>query len=246
MNITEDQSFRADLLQKIAQREFQERTGVHCSDLIYCLNKQALRRFKPLPIDDATLLLFSLGWATQRWLTGESEDEPETEVDGIIVTLDATTREPKGSLTPGHAFLCPWELKATFQSNTRPIEENIHWIRQIMAQCYVVDSRAAYLTRLEIMGDWKSIFKPKGFKDWSDEEQEKFQTEHRKPTLSAYRLEFTREELDRNWGWLRDRRLLFLQVLDTQKLLPKVIAIPSGQEWECGWCGYKGGDCNEG
>jgi len=237
MKITADPQFRLELLQRIAEREFAERTGVHCSDLIYCLNKQALRRFKPLPIDDATLLLFSLGWSTQRCLTGQREDEPEMEVDGIIVTLDALY--PETNPPP-----VPWELKATFQSNTRPIEENIHWIRQIMAQCYVTGSCVAYLTRLEIMGDWKSIFKPKGFKDWSDEEQEKFQTEHRKPTLSAYRLEFTQEELDRNWAWLRERRDLFLQVLDTQKLLPKAVAIPSGQEWECGWCAYKEAGCN--
>lgn len=81
--------FRAELLKKIEQREFRERTGVHCSDLIYCLNKQALRKLYPKPTNDDTLLLFSLGYSTQRWLTGQDRDVPEKEVDGIIVTLDA-------------------------------------------------------------------------------------------------------------------------------------------------------------
>lgn len=99
MNIVEDLVFRAQLLQRIGDREFKERTGVHCSDLIYCLNKQALRRIHPTANTEREILLFSLGWATQRWLTSQAEDEPEKEVDGIIVTCDALVcPECKGGL----------------------------------------------------------------------------------------------------------------------------------------------------
>ena len=124
----------------------------------------------------------------------------------------------------------PWELKATFQSSNKPIAENVHWIRQIMAQCYVTGSTIAYLSRLEIMGNWKSIFGKK---------EEKSLPENRKPTLSAHRLEFTQHELDANWLWLKCRRALYEAVLETGKLVPKINAIPSGQEWECSWCAYK-------
>jgi len=128
----------------------------------------------------------------------------------------------------------PYELKATFQSSSRDIEENGHWIKQIMAQCYVQGSLIAYLTRLEIMGNWKSIF---GKKD------EKALPENKKPTLTAYHFEFTQGELDRNWAWLKERRDLFQQLLNGAALLPKVVALPSGQAWECDWCKYKcGGD----
>jgi len=89
MKILPDLEFRAQILKQIAEREFYERKGTHGSDLIYCLNKQALRKLKPIPNTDEEILTFSIGWATQRWLTGATRDVPEIEKDGIIVTLDA-------------------------------------------------------------------------------------------------------------------------------------------------------------
>jgi len=231
MQIVPAEQFKQELLRRINDREFKERTGVHCSDLIYCLNKQALRRLKPLPTSEDNLLLFSLGWATQRWLTGQDEDESGEEQNGIIVTLDAF-----------HEGV-PWELKASFQSSERPIEENQHHIRQVMAQCYITGTTEAYLSRLEIMGDWKSIFKVKGYKDLTAEDKMAYDLAHRKPTLHAFKLTFTPDELARNWAWLCDRRDKFQHILDTSKLLPKVEAIPSGQEFECGYCPYKGKEC---
>ena len=231
MEITLDQDFRKHLLQKIAQREFRERTGIHQSDLCFCLNKQALRKLHPQDPEDHELLLYSLGWATQRWLTGQDTDEPEKEVDGITVTLDAI----HDVYTPTDHYRSPWELKATFQSSSRPIEENIHWVRQIMAQCYITGTTEAYLSRLEIMGNWKSIGK----------KEEKNLPENRKPTLSAYKLTFTQDELDRNWTWMQDRRDKFVKILVTRELLPKIEAIPSGQSWECGWCRFREKECSQ-
>ena len=46
MIITEDIEFRTYLVKRIEEREFGERTGVHMSDLNYCLNKQ-IRNLKP-------------------------------------------------------------------------------------------------------------------------------------------------------------------------------------------------------
>jgi len=230
LKIVEDAEFRAGLLKKIADREFSERTGVHCSDLIYCLNKQAIRRLHPEPSEDSETLLFSLGWATQRWLTGKDEDEESRVVDGIIVTCDAVIET------------CPWELKASYQSSNKDISENLAWVRQIMAQCYVLESTTAYLSRLEIMGDWKSVFKPKDYKLWNAEEKLVFDKEHSKPALHAYKLEFTREELDKNWEWLKERRDMFQELLDGAPLFPRLAALAPGMAWLCGYCKYKCGD----
>ena len=208
MNITEDIDFRQVLINRIAEREFSVRTGVHCSDLIYCLNKQALRRLYPVPDTDKQVLLYSIGWATQRWLTGKDKDVAEKEVDGIIVTCD--------DMYEG----CPWELKASYQSSNRPIEQNMNWVHQIQAQCYVMESLVAYLSRFELMGNWKI-------------------KEGDRPTLHTYKLEFTQEELDRNWQWLRERKALFQTVLDSGEILPKVLSLPSGQAYECQYCNYK-------
>ena len=221
MRITEDPEFKAQLIRKITEREFSERTGIHCSDLCYCLNKQVLRRLRR-PEEEHTILLFSLGWATQRWLTGQNTDIPEMEVDGITVTCDALM-SPDG----GKSYQAPWELKCTFQSSAKPIEENTAWIHQIMAQCYVTNSLVAWLSRLEVMGNWKSVFGKK---------EEKGLPENEKPTLHAYRLEFTQQELDDNWEWLKARSIEFQKLLGGRKPLPKCIALPQLQGWECQYC----------
>lgn len=250
MEITEDIQFRAELLKKIREREFSERTGIHMSDLNYCLNKQALRKFKPREDTDQETLIYSIGWATQRWLTSMDEDEPEKEVDGIKVTCDALI--VGDSINPAidlglpvsgdvmETFI-PWELKATYQSSNRPIEENIHWIRQIECQCYVQGTTEAYLTRFELLGDWGSVY-PKGK---SKEERDANRKLSARPTLHAYKLSFTQEELDKNWQWFKDRRELFVKMLETKELLrTKVLALPPGGSWECGYCSYKE-ECND-
>lgn len=89
MKIEEAPEFRQELLEKIQQREFSERTGIHQSDLTYCLNRQAFRKLYPLPVQDHEILLYSIGWSTQAFITGKFYDvNPRTE-DGITVTCDA-------------------------------------------------------------------------------------------------------------------------------------------------------------
>ena len=224
MEIVIDEEFRRELLDKITMREFKERTGVHSSDVVYCVNKQGLRRRNPTIEADHVQLIYSLGWSTQRWLTGQTEDEPSREVDGILVTCDALY---EGS---------PWELKATFQSSSRAISDNMFWLRQIMAQCHVMSCTEARLSRLEIMGNWKSIF-------GSKEEKALNLPENQRPTLSAYKLTFTKAELERNWKWMLERKRLFEKVLETGKLYPPRMALPDGQEFECQYCSYKGKEC---
>lgn len=246
MKITEDLEFKAQIIQRIAEREFSERTGTHSSDLIYCLNKQALRRLKPLPQTEHETLLFSLGWSTQRWLTGQ-EEEQEFEVDGIKVTPDMLIDVGEVKLGRVPTSHC-WELKATYQSSTKPIEENLHWLRQCMNQCYVTDTTVAYLTRLEIMGTWKWVWHPK------EETIQKYIAEFgedwdKHPTLHAYRLEFTKAELKKNWEWMKGRKEQFEYILNFSAvakqpvLLHPLTAVAPGQDWECGFCPYKGVDC---
>uniref|UniRef100_A0A6H1ZJM7 PD-(D/E)XK nuclease superfamily protein n=1 Tax=viral metagenome TaxID=1070528 RepID=A0A6H1ZJM7_9ZZZZ len=227
MKVTIAEDFRKELLNKIAQREFSERTGTHQSDLIFCINKQCMRKLNPQPTTESQLLTFSLGWSTQRWLTGQSEDEPEIEKDGIKVTLDATWMG------------VPWELKATYMSNTKPIEESLHFVRQIMNQCYVTGTTEAYISRLEIMGNWKWVYRPKDpvklqalvdqfGEDWA-----------KHPTLTAVKFEFTQDELDHHWQWMQKRKQQYEGVIRTNVLLPKAQALASGMDFECGFCEYK-------
>ena len=129
----------------------------------------------------------------------------------------------------------PLELKATFQSSNKPVVENISWLRQLMAQCYVTRTTVAYLSRFEVMGDWSWVYKRKGVEP----------TEH--PQLHTWRCEFTKEEIGANWKWLVERRGLFELLLRHNegldpsefRLHSKFVALPPHQEWECSWCSYK-------
>jgi len=239
VEITRDYEFERKLIQKIAAREFHVRTGVHCSDLLYCLNKQGLRRAYPRDNTDNEVLLFSLGWSTQRWLTHSWEDEPSMLVDGILVTMDAlsTAVDPEGPEVP-------WELKATFTSKDKPLEENVAYIRQTKAQAYCKGVLEVKRTRFEVMGNWKSVFGKK---------EEKDLPENQKPTLSAWNCKFTKPELVENWKWMKWRRDLFKTIVDTEKvkpkikaLLPKIKAVPSGQAWECNRCPFLDKECTFG
>lgn len=123
----------------------------------------------------------------------------------------------------------PFELKATFQGSTKPVEDNQAWVRQVMSQCYVTKTNQAFLSRFELMGDWKSVFGKK---------EDKKLPEHEKPTLSAWRFEFTQAELDDHWAWMKSRRDLFLELLaDPSNLLPRAMSLPSADSlWECSYC----------
>ncbi len=228
-----DPAHRAWILDKIRTREFGLREGIHQSDLNYCLNKAMFRRLKPTQDADHNLLVFSLGYATQRWLTGQDKDEPEREVDGIKVTLD--------SMVDG----LPWELKATFQSTSRPVEENVPWLRQIMAQCYVTGTTQAKLTRFCLLGNWKWVYRPSKPEKIAELVKEFGENWAEHPILTAYDLTFTQEEIQRTWAWFLERKKLFQSILNTGKPLPKILALPSGQEYECSECEFKG-DCHDG
>ncbi len=101
MEIKVDEKFRAWILNKIREREFSVREGTHQSDLVYCLNKSAFRRLYPQEDTDQETLLFSVGFSTQRWLTGVEQDVPQIEKDGIIVTLDAIVCPECGEIFNG-------------------------------------------------------------------------------------------------------------------------------------------------
>lgn len=218
MQIVESPAFREEILKAMAAREFKERLGVHCTDLIYCLNKQAWRRLTGAMPTDQELLLYSLGWATQRWITGTFVPEKEYVVDGITVTPDSSTVDG----------VKPWELKTTYASSTHSIETMLHWLRQLMAQCKVTGATEAYLSRLELMGDWGWVYGTK---------EKKKTAQH--PTLSAYLIIFTPEEIVVNWAWLLMRKARFEKILTTGQMLPKQLALAPGQEWECGYCPRK-------
>ena len=240
MKITESKARHDALLQRIAEREFGARTGTHQSDLVYCLNRQALRKLKPKPPTDSEVLTFMRGHASQAWLTGKFNDQPPVTVDGITVTLDAVWYEDD----------LPWELKSTFQSSNRPVAENVHWLRQLMAECYVQGTHKIVLSRVEDMGNWSWIYRPKKPEKIAELVERYGPNWDEHPTVHVYEIEFDDAELKANWAWLQRRKVLYEAVLKTGVLLPKALALPSvsnqddPEDWECKTCGYQK-ECEE-
>ena len=109
-----------------------------------------------------------------------------------------------------------------------------------MAQCKVTGTTTAKLSRLELQGDWSWVF-PKGS---TPEEKKANKLASKHPTLSAWNLEFTQDEIDANWGWMLERREEFMKILDTGVLLPRAAALASGQSWECQYCEFNGKECS--
>lgn len=226
MEYQRDYEFEDYLTDLIANREFADRSGIHQSDLNYCLNKQFLRKkLETKPTRDE-VLLYSLGWATQRWLTGRPDEEPIIK-DDIVVTLDALYED------------IPWELKATYTGRDKEPIENVAYMRQLMAQCKARGTTTARLSRFEIMGDWQWVF-PRGK---SKDERDTNKANSTRPTLSAFLFTFTQDEIDRNWEWFISRRKLFEALLAGSPLLPRIESLPPAGKYECEKCPFNGEEC---
>jgi hypothetical protein len=234
MEIIQDLEAKQEILDRMATLEFGNRTGIHQSDLVFCLNKAYLRRVCPKKPKEHEVLRMARGTASQRWLTRKLEDEPTVELDGIQVTPDALWKDGT-----------PWELKETDASSTREVLGSVHYVRQLMNQCKVLGVRTARLSRLFNLGNWKWVYKPKDPAKIQALVAEFGEDWEAHPLLDVTRFEFTQEEIDRNWEMMKARRDLLLKLLDSQALLPKPQALMSGMDWECKDCPYRGKECNK-
>jgi len=89
------------------------------------------------------------------------------------------------------------------------------------------------------MGNWKWVYRPKDPEKIAKLVQDFGENWAAHPTLTAVKLEFTQEELNRHWRWMLSRKQLYEQVLSTKRLLPKAQALASGGDFECDYCSYQ-------
>jgi len=228
MKISKDPEAKAEILRRMKEADFQDRTGVHQSDLVFCLNKAYLYKVEPVEPKESDILRWGRGIASQRYLTRSLYDEPTVEIDGIQVTPDALW-------TDGN----PWELKDTDASSNKQITDSPHYLRQIMNQCKVLGKTTARISLLFNMGNWRWVYRPKDpvkIQALVDEYGEDWAAH---PTLEVYKVEFTQAEIDENWKQMAARRDLYLKIHETGKLLPKPLALMSGSDFECSWCAYR-------
>jgi len=89
MKVSKDPEAKAEILRRMREADFQDRTGIHQSDLVYCINKSYLYKTEPVEPSESDVLRWGRGVASQRYLTRKLHDVETVELDGIQVTPDA-------------------------------------------------------------------------------------------------------------------------------------------------------------
>jgi hypothetical protein len=195
--------------------------GIHFSDLNYCLRKPFYARKHPsLQEDkaDKNILMFSLGLAFEDYIT-KGEGQEEHCVDGIFITPDYISAEGEH-----------WEVKTTYLSSKKDIEEQTAYTRQMMAYCKINNVTEFGLIVLHINGDWSWVWKKK-----------KGEIDDRKPIMNTYKFTFTQDEIDENWSSAKLKRDWLERAIKAG-----VPPLAVRETWECKYCKWaSNGICDQ-
>ena len=151
---------------------------------------------------DGRLMKIIIGYAWESWLKRKLAErntrfiaEPgEVLRDGIIGTPDGleiiydTPQRFFGLLT-GTTIV--HEIKATWKTSARPIEEEIMWLQQAMGYCWMLEGelgepcRVAVFHPIYLCGDYRA---------------------NRLPIYSPITCEFEQKELEMNWQMILDHK----------------------------------------
>ncbi|KKN78297.1 hypothetical protein LCGC14_0351560 [marine sediment metagenome] len=203
MKVISDELFKAKILDQIKTRDFGDRTGLHFSDLNYCLRKAYFRKKYPDiggNLSEQTILKFSIGLALEKWITGDYEQK-EVEVDGILLTPDFVNPKDEDDLL---------EIKSTMLSSNKDIKEQTAWIRQMQAYCKAYNVFTYRLAVIHLMGNWSPV--------WTCE----------KPIFKMWRFDFTKEEIEDNWLDALDKKVTLKDAFK-EGVMPEAIR----ESWEC-------------
>lgn len=158
---------------------------------------------------DGRLMKIIVGYAWESWLKRKLAErntrfiaEPgETLRDGIIGTPDALETVPEwmvgitgagiGDGLLSHLSVIVHEIKATWKTSARPIEEEIMWLQQAMGYCWMLEGelgepcRVAVFHPIYLCGDYRS---------------------NRLPIYPPIACEFEQKELEMNWQMILDHK----------------------------------------
>jgi len=148
-------------------------------------------------------ILIAMGMAWDEWYLpnlGYVVPHPgEMELDGIYLTPDGESLDMIRVERQNHHVVAIHETKLTSKSTKTvgDLSSQWMWLCQIKAYCKAAGTRLAFLHVLFLCGDYKFPITP--------------QIGPLKDQMTAWRLEFTQEELDENWdiitGYVRHRQL---------------------------------------
>lgn len=179
----------------------------HLTELIYCLTRSYFDRVSPLVPTSREILLFSVGWGLERLLLKAQRKLEPGCCEGIYYAPDFL------------AFTeVPGELKTTRIGEDKltsldPEAFPLTWRQQILGYMKCKEREVFELAVLHLMGNYKPPF----------------------PSMSSFRIEVSREEIEENWAWLQARKETYLAFLAQERVpVPYVFCEP----WECKECRY--------
>ncbi len=150
MKITESNR-AAEYIAELRERS-RKRTGVHVSDVLYCLRKTFFRRTLGTESTRRQELLYVTGTAIHYYLQPE-QGETSIELDGLSASPDVLDGE---------------EIKSTRMSAGKFVpSDQPKWIAQMMAYCKALRRKKFELVVFFICGDYKPPFPD--LKSWSFE-----------------------------------------------------------------------------
>ncbi len=144
--------------------------GVHVSEIIRTIMCELDEKYKREITDDDRMRM-ECGFMFEHVLGAKLGERPgEIVVDGIIGSPDGISKTDEGIVVE--------EAKFTWKSSNKPVEDDLWWLMQTKAYCYMMETNRCNLHVMYINGDYKHPYVPK---------------------YQKYRIEYSRQELQENW-----------------------------------------------
>lgn len=220
--ITEDPVLREQALKALAEEYGMNsrRPGIHQSEVSYCLSKAFWERTSPLPLTEKEILLFSIGFSMERVILAREETPKELILDGISCSLDTINLF-------GSADLKTTRMRAKGRKGEDGFQPPEGWKKQFMAYRYA-------LNRTEEDKHWPNYVHHNDMPGYAHD----FGViiiHLVEPEISAYRFQFSDEEMEANWARLMTRKTQLESMLETNDPRP----FTTNSDWECTHCRYK-------
>ena len=142
MDWTRNPALEEELYARLRRKFIQNRAGdIHFSDTIYCLTKAYWNKVAPLPVTNATLGLFAIGFALEDVLlkdypiTGTSNVEPY-QYEGVWFSPDYTMSIMAGEVDLKTTRMWPEPDGRPKIKSDRPYGFPETWLKQFMGYAY--------------------------------------------------------------------------------------------------------------
>lgn len=223
MKLIEDSALAAQMVEDVGKEIHIDKPLPHVTELIYCLTRSYLDRTAPLPPTPQEVMLFSTGIGLEAVMLKSHKQQIAGEVDGIHFSTDFLDyKEQPGELKTTRIsektaakWLCiTGMVEKDKKGQVYDMSEG--WRKQILAYLHCNGATEGTLAVLHLMGNYAPPF----------------------PTLRAYHIEATAEEVETNWKWLLHRKAAYMAFMESDTLPePGVWCM----DWECGYgpCRYK-------